>query len=149
MKRVFIILTMLLSGMAVHAQEGLFVEDLFEGRTISYKMMKRTFISGSQLKPYKLDTYKSLSFTVDEGKLHEVEVMVLRDAYDAVDKQTDYTGDHLSYALVCLPQLSDGRNRFLCFQAREIKGFWDVTVIYLRGTATVEDLNLMFKKKEK
>lgn len=148
MKRLFTIIAILLLGTLARAQEGLFVEDLFEGRAIPYTLMKRTFISGSQLHPYKLDTYKSLSFTVDEGKLHTVEVMVLRDAYDALDKQTDYDGDHLTYALVCLPPMSGGRNRYLCFQAKEIKGFWDVTVVYLRGTATVEDLNLMFNKKE-
>jgi hypothetical protein len=149
MKRLLTIIATLLLGAAANAQEGLFVEDLFEGRVISYRMMKRTFISGAQLQPYKLDTYKSLSFTVDEGKLHEVEVMVLRDAYDAPDKQTDYAGDHLTYALVCLPPMSGGRNRYLCYQAKEIKGMWDVTVVYLRGPATVEDLNKMFNKKEK
>ncbi len=149
MKRLFTIIAILLLGTLARAQEGLFVEDLFEGRAIPYTMMKRTFISGSQLHPYKLDTYKSLSFTVDEGKLHTVEVMVLRDAYDAPDKQTDYDGDHLTYALVCLPPMSGGRNRYLCYQAKEIKGMWDVTVVYLRGPATVEDLNKMFNKKEK
>ncbi|MBO7070967.1 MAG: hypothetical protein J6W09_06715, partial [Bacteroidales bacterium] len=74
MKRLFTIIAILLLGTLARAQEGLFVEDLFEGRAIPYTLMKRTFISGSQLHPYKLDTYKSLSFTVDEGKLHTVEV---------------------------------------------------------------------------
>lgn len=149
MKRLIAIIAIVLSGLSAKAQEGLFVEDLFNGDIISYRMMKRAFIHGSQLQPYKLDTYKSLSFTVDEGVLHTVEVLVLRDAYDAVDKQTDYIGEHLSYALVCLPQTGAGQNRYLCYQAKEIKGFWDVTVVYLRGSATLEDLNVMFNKKEK
>lgn len=149
MKRFIAILAIVLSGVAAKAQEGLFVEDLFNGDIISYKMMKRAFIHGSQLQPYKLDTYKSLSFTVNEGVLHTVEVLVLRDAYDAVDKQTDYVGEHLSYALISLPQTGTGRNRYLCYQAKEIKGLWDVTVVYLRGSATLEDLNNMFNKKEK
>ena len=131
MKRLYTIIAILLLGTLARAQEGLFVEDLFEGRAIPYTLMKRTFISGSQLHPYKL------------------EVMVLRDAYDAPDKQTDYDGDHLTYALVCLPPMSGGRNRYLCYQAKEIKGMWDVTVVYLRGPATMEDLNKMFNKKEK
>ncbi len=149
MKRLLAIIAILLAGVPAKAQEGLFVEDLFNGDIISYKMMKRAFIHGSQLKPYKLDTYKSLSFTVDESMLHTVEVLVLRDAYDAVDKQMDYVGEHLSYALVSLPQSGVGANRYLCYQAKEIKGLWDVTVVYLRGSATLEDLNNMFNKKEK
>jgi len=149
MKRLLAIIAILLAGVSAKAQEGLFVEDLFNGDIISYKMMKRAFIHGSQLKPYKLDTYKSLSFTVDESMLHTVEVLVLRDAYDAVDKQMDYVGEHLSYALVSLPQSGVGANRYLCYQAKEIKGLWDVTVVYLRGSATLEDLNNMFNKKEK
>ena len=64
-------------------------------------------------------------------------------------KQTDYVGEHLSYALVSLPQSGVGANRYLCYQAKEIKGLWDVTVVYLRGSATLEDLNNMFNKKEK
>ena len=149
MKRLLAILAAILLCAAASAQEGLFVEDLFEGKVISQKIMRRTFITGAQLRPYKLDTYKSLSFTVDEGAMHEVEVRVIRDAYDATDKQMDYDGSHLIYALVCLPPLSNGRNRFLCYQAKEIKGLWDVTVVYLRGTATVEDLNSMFNKKDR
>ena len=149
MKRLLAIIAILLAGVSAKAQEGLFVEDLFNGDIISYKMMKRAFIHGSQLKPYKLDTYKSLSFTVDESMLHTVEVLVLRDAYDAVDKQMDYVGEHLSYALVSLPQSGVEANRYLCYQAKEIKGLWDVTVVYLRGSATLEDLNNMFNKKEK
>ncbi|MCR5018254.1 MAG: DUF6108 family protein [Bacteroidales bacterium] len=149
MKRLLTIFAAMLLCAAASAQEGLYVEDLFEGNVISRKIMKRTFISGAQLRPYKLDTYKSLTFTVDEGAMHEVEVRVIRDAYDAPDKQMDYDGGHLTYALVCLPPLPNGLNRFLCYQAKEIKGLWDVTVVYLRGRASVEDLNLMFNKKER
>jgi len=109
--------------------------------------MKRTFIKGSKLQPYGLDTYKSLSFQVDEAQFHSVELLVLKDAYEVEDKTTEYTGDYLTYAVICLPQTHNGLNRFLCFQAKQDRGIWDVTVVYLRGTATVEDLNKMFNKR--
>lgn len=131
------------------AQEGLFVEDLFDGRLIAPRLMKQTVIKGSQLHSYKLDTYKSLFFTVAEDMLHQVEIRVIRDAYDAEDKQMEYVDGHLTYALICLPPLGQNSNRFLCYQATEIKGLWDVTVVYLRGEATREDLNKMFNKKAK
>ena len=137
----------LLSGFIAMAQEGLYVEDLFEGRVIPQSYMKRTFISGASLKPYGLDTYKSLEFTVGEGAFHKVEVLVIRDADDVEDKETTYEDGHLTYAVICLPPTKNGKNRFLCFQAKKHKSLWDVTVVYLRGTATVGDLEKMFNKR--
>lgn len=149
MKKIITTICAIAFCICASAQEGLYVEDLFEGRVISPKIMYETSIRGAQLKPYKLNTYRSLSFTVGEGLMHEVEVLVQRDADDALDAQTDFSAGHLTYAVICLPQLPNGDNRFLCYQAQETKGHWDITVVYLRGTATVEDLNMMFNKKEK
>ena len=125
MKRMIIILlmTVLSAGMA-EAQEGLFVEDLFEGRIIPRSMMDQTLITGSRLKQYGLDTYRSLNFTVG------------------------YTDGRLTYAIICLPPTATGLNHFLCFQAKKRKKLWDVTLVYLRGTATVSDLDKMFNKKK-
>lgn len=148
MKRFLIIIFLLCAVTSAFAQEGLYVEDLFEGRVIPAKLMKRTFISGTKLQPYKLDTYKSLQFQTGEGTFHTVEMLVVKDSYTATDKETEFTGDHLTYAVISLPQTYTGLNRFLCFQAREDKGVWDVTVVYLRGSATVEDLETMFNKKK-
>lgn len=149
MKRLIAIFSALFFGTALFAQEGLYVEDLFEGRVISPKIMKQTVISGSRLEPYKLDTYKSLSFQVGEGAFHQVEILLIKDSSAATDKQMEYVEDHLTYAVICLPKTYTGLNRFLCFQAKEDKGVWDVTVVYLRGTASVEDLDSMFNKRNR
>lgn len=149
MKRVIILFAALLLGAPLFAQEGLFVEDLFEGRVISPKIMKKTVINGSRLEPYKLDTYKSLSFEVAEAAFHKVEILIIKDSNAAEDKQMEYVGDHLTYAVISLPKTYTGLNRFLCFQAREERGVWTVTVVYLRGTASVEDLESMFNKRKK
>lgn len=143
------LLTILLLGAPLFAQEGLFVEDLFGGRVISPKIMKKTVINGSRLEPYKLDTYKSLSFEVAEVAFHKVEILIIKDSNAAEDKQMEYAGDHLTYAVISLPKTYTGLNRFLCFQAREERGVWTVTVVYLRGTASVEDLESMFNKRKK
>jgi hypothetical protein len=149
MKKILTILVLLLAWTNAFCQEGLYVEDLFEGRVIPAKLMKRTTISGSKLQPYGLDTYKSLSFQVGEAAFHTVEVLIMKDSYAAIDQQTEYVGDHLVYAVISLPQTHTGLNRFLCYQAKEDKGIWDVTVVYLRGTATVGDLDMMFNKRKK
>ena len=45
--------------------------------------------------------------------------------------------------------LISGLNRYLCFQAKQNNGIWDITLVYLRGTASVEDLEKMFNKRKK
>ena len=149
MKRMIIILlmTVLSAGMA-EAQEGLFVEDLFEGRIIPRSMMDQTLITGSRLKQYGLDTYRSLNFTVGEPMFQDVEEMVLKDALGSDDQETSYTDGRLTYAIICLPPTATGLNRFLCFQAKKRKKLWDITLVYLRGMATVSDLDKMFNKKK-
>ena len=150
MKRIllFVISATLSLGSAM-AQEGLYVEDLFEGRVVPQSQMKRSFISGSSLKPYNLDTYKSLTFTVDEATFHSVEILILNDAQGTEDQQLIYDEGHLVYALVCIPPTHSGLNRFLCFQAAKTGRLWDTTVVYLRGVASIGDLDKMFNKKRK
>lgn len=144
----FFISAMLSVGSAM-AQEGLYVEDLFEGRVVPQSQMRRSFISGTSLKPYSLDTYKSLAFTVDEATFHRVEILILNDAQDTEDQQLIYDEGHLVYALLCLPPTHSGLNRFLCFQAAKVGRLWDTTVVYLRGSASIDDLDKMFNKKRK
>jgi len=149
MKRLISIFFALLLGTVLFAQEGLFVEELFEGRGIAPRQMKKTFISGAKLEPYRLDTYKSITFQMREGLFHTVEVLVEQDAKSAVDKQVEYVNDHLTYAVITLNPTYTGLNRYLCFQAKQNNGIWDITLVYLRGTASVEDLEKMFNKRKK
>ena len=148
MKRIVIVLFVLLASIPrLSAQEGLSVEGLFEGEIIPRTGMKQTFIRGASLQPYKLDVFKSISFTVDSQTFQTVEQLVLQDAEAARDKNMDMRGGHLTYAVLSLPQATNGSNRFLCFQAREERGKWLVTLVYLRGQAAIGDLNKMFNKR--
>ena len=61
-------------------------------------------------------------------------------------KETEKVGDLLTYALV-QPAPSGKTNRFLCYQAREADGEWKLTLLYLEGPATLEDLRKMFEKQ--
>lgn len=137
-----------LFSLAVHAQEGLSVESLFEGEIVPFSEMKQTVIRGPQLSPYKLNLYKSISFTVDENVFHTVERLVQQDAEMAVDLRSETDGGHLVYAVISAPVLPDGNNRYICFQASLYRGNWTVTLVYLRGTAEVSDLDKMFNKKQ-
>lgn len=61
--------------------------------------------------------------------------------------ETEKTGELLTYGLVQLKPMGITR-RYLCYQARptEYHG-WMITIIYLEGSATLEDLRSMFEKQ--
>lgn len=86
MKRLITLFIVLFMGTALFAQEGLYVEELFEGKGIAPVAMRRNFISGSQLAPYHLDTYKSIAFQVAYATYLGVEDLVLKDAEAAVSR---------------------------------------------------------------
>ena len=68
------------------------------------------------------------------------------DAEKAYVKETEKVGDLLTYALV-QPASSGKMNRYLCYQARKVGDEWKVTLLYLEGAATLEDLRNMFDKQ--
>ena len=75
--------------------------------------------------------------------------MTLNEYADFITRFLVHEADgSVTYAVICLPPTITGLNRFLCFQAKENKGLWDVTLVYLRGTASVGDLDKMFNKRK-
>ena len=72
--------------------------------------------------------------------------LIEADANAASTKETEKVGDLLTYALV-QPASSRKTNRYLCYQARRMGDEWKVTLLYLEGPATVEDLRNMFDKQ--
>jgi hypothetical protein len=61
--------------------------------------------------------------------------------------ETEKTGELLTYGLIQLKPFGVMR-RYLCYQAREteFKG-WMIAIIYLEGSATLQDLRSMFEKQ--
>lgn len=147
LKSFFLSLFLSIFSMVAHAQEGLHVESLFEGEIIPFSEMQQATIRGPQLNPYKLSLYRSIRFKTDANVFRTVEQLVLKDAETADDLRSEMDGGHLVYAVITATPLPSGENRFLCFQATPQKDNWYVTLIYLRGTAKVQDLDKMFNKK--
>lgn len=147
LKSFFLSLCLAFCGLAVHAQEGLHVESLFEGEIIPFSEMQQATIRGPQLSPYKLNLYRSIRFKTDENVFRTVEKIIQADIEYAVDLRSETDGGHLVYAVITAEPLPSGDNRFLCFQAALHKKEWYVTIIYLRGPAKVQDLDKMFNKK--
>ena len=95
---------------------------------------------------YKLDYYHSVQFQVDEETAKKVAELIQADATDAQSAQTEMTGEFLTYALIQPTPFARVR-RYLCYQARPVGAAWIITILYLEGGATLDDLRSMFEKQ--
>ena len=128
---------LLLAGSAL-AQRGLNSNPIFRGLVVPDEKMVITEARGGSMATYKLDYYRSVSFLADAAQLSKVSALVEADAAASKSIQTEKIQ----------PKSSGKRNRYLCYQARSIAdGLWKVTLLYLEGSATIEDLQSMFEKQ--
>ncbi|MBQ2331341.1 MAG: hypothetical protein II383_02930 [Bacteroidales bacterium] len=148
MKRILLCLAMMLlvAGTA-SAQRGLNCHPVFRGKVVPLERMVTTEVRGGGMATYKLDYYRGVSFQADTALARKVAALVTADAEAARSCQTEKTGDLLVYALI---ELKPDRkvNRYLCYQARSTGFIWVITLLYLEGVATLEDLHSMFEKQE-
>ena len=141
------LLSLLLSTGAAFAQKGLNCYPVFQGKVIPERQMVMTEVRGDGMATYKLSYYRSVRFQVDTLTARKIAAMVEADALAVDSAETEKTGELLTYGLVQLKPLGITR-RYLCYQARptEYHG-WMITIIYLEGSATLEDLRSMFEKQ--
>lgn len=147
MKRLLICITALLlfSG-AAFAQRGLNCHPVFRGKIVPAKRMIVTQARGESMATYKLDYYHSAQFQVDEETALKVAALIQADAAEAQSAQTEMTGELLTYALI-QPKPFARVRRYLCYQARPVGPEWLITILYLEGSATLDDLRTMFEKQ--
>ena len=129
------------------AQKDLQVGAIFDGKVIPPKVMKETFIKSAQLDPFNLEQYRSVSFTGDDKVLEEVSRRVLADAENATDQEIHMNKGKLVYAILTF--VEDNRdNRFICYQCVSKDGKNSITLVYMHGPATLDDLKRLFKTKK-
>ena len=147
MKRLLIcIMALLLFSGAAFAQRGLNCYPVFRGKIVPAKRMIVTEARGESMATYKLDYYHSVQFQVDEETAKKVAELIQADAADAQSAQTEMTGELLTYALIQPTPFARVR-RYLCYQARPVGAAWIITILYLEGSATLDDLRSMFEKQ--
>jgi hypothetical protein len=147
MRKIFItLLALLLLAATASAQRGLKCNPVFVGKVVPRKQMVVTEVYGSSMAAYNLEYYRGVSFQVDEALAQKVAALVEQDAKEAAVKETEKVGEFLTYALV-QPNSSGRMNRYLCYQARKIGEKWKITLLYLEGVATLDDLKKMFDKQ--
>lgn len=140
------IMALLLFSGAAFAQRGLNCYPVFKGKIVPTKRMVITQARGGSMATYKLDYYHSVQFQTDEATAGKVAELILADAVEAQSAETEMTGELLTYALVQPTPYARVR-RYLCYQARPVGPAWIITILYLEGSATLEDLRSMFEKQ--
>lgn len=147
MRKLLLCLTvLLLLSVAAFAQRGLSCRSVFEGKVVPGRQMVVTEVRGGNLTPYKLDHYRGVSFQVGADLALQVERLVDADARAAGSAETERAGGFLTYALF-QPGSSGKNHRYVCYQARPVGQEWKITLLYLEGPATLEELRAMFEKQ--
>lgn len=172
-KTLLIVALCLLSFLPARAQEGLQIDSLFRELSGGQDVAE-SIVTGSELRPYRLKYFRSISFKANAKMISRIARLIEADAVNgAEDTKIDYVGGQLNYAILRIPSKGTRENVYVCFQAKKItdevitfggptgvvtgyvldekaKGPFKkayVTVVYLRGKATMDDLNYMFKKR--
>ncbi len=148
MKRILLTITaLLLAVWTASAQKNLEVGAVFDGRVVPRKVMKETFIKSAALDPFNLEQYHSVSFSGDARILEEISRRVLADAEKATDQEIHMEEGNLVYAILTFER-ANRDNQFVCYQCVSQKESYAITLVYMHGPATLDDLKRLFKTKK-
>lgn len=120
-----------------YAQQGLRINELFEGRIIPPERMVETRVRGKTLAKYQLSYYRSLRFTASEDEAERVRIIVEEDGKDRPSSALAKTqGKQNSDTYKVQVGKVGDRNCYLCYQAqwKGSKAERTVTVIYMEGS---------------
>lgn len=128
------------------AQDGLNIAQLFDGRYKQEANAIEVLVKGRKLEPYKLTLFRSLTVKNDPEKFDRIEELVTRDGRQALDKETGMIGGKLYYGFFRLPPKGKSY-RYLFFRNSSLRTVEsdEVTVVYMEGYATLEELKQLFK----
>ena len=155
MKRILLALMALFAVLPLSAQSGFEINPVFNGKLVPSSRIKETEIIGSQLAPYKLRTFRSVKFLATTDEFSRIQALLLQDGKKAEDRQTEYARGVLTYALFHFRaevrstrnEMRTEGNKYLCLQAFPKGDRYDVTLVYMSGDATLEELKQLFKNQ--
>lgn len=148
MRRIFIIVILVL-GWVVEAwsQEGLYIAELFNGQYKRKDNAIEVIVKGNQLERYRLKVFRSLTVKNDPKDFERIEKLVLQDEKNAINKETGHIGQRLYYAFYCFPFKKD-HYCYIFYRNSSLRKVEDneLTLIYMEGNVTLDELKAMFKK---
>lgn len=143
MKRFFLLVLLFVPlGWTLWGQQPFAVKKVFDGDVVSKNTMVETVIYGRQLAAYSLDSFHSVKFAASPDEEQRVADLVLADAARAYEKETVFVGGRLTYAVLAFRD-DDKDNEYVCYQSDGSA----VTLVYMMGSATLDDLKTLFATK--
>ena len=149
MKRIaLIIIVITLETLPALAQSGLNINSLFDGRYKKNPYATELIVTGSNAHEINLDVYHSLKVT-QKSQQNLIESLVVKDGVKAMDKEVEYRSGQLYYGFYTMPRDKNGRNRYIFFLNQNLahnspKNM--VTLIYMEGKATSEEIKKLIRK---
>ena len=148
MKRIFTIIVLMLAWVVEsHSQTGLQIAELFNGQYKRKDNAIEVVVKGDQLERYKLEVFRSLTVKNDPKDFERIEKLVEQDEKNAISKETGRIGERLYYAFYCFSPNKD-RFRYIFYRNSSLRKTEsnELTLIYMEGNVTMDELKKMFKK---
>ncbi len=147
MKRFALLLAaLLLALLTAAAQEGLKIDQLFDGKFNDRKGTTEILVKGKRARSYGLSLFRSLTFRPTEKEALWVERLVRADRPQASNLEEGRKNARLYYSFYEFPPLADGQHRYLFYRNNQLKegAKGMLTVIYMEGTASMAELRRRF-----
>ena len=129
------------------AQNGLNINQLFDGRFKKATGATEIIVTGSRANEIGLKVYHSLSVT-NEIQAELIESHVIKDGVQAVDKEVEYRNGQLYYGFYTMKSVK-GNKRYIFFLNQNLARKSPkkvVTLIYMEGNATPEQIKKLIRK---
>lgn len=139
---------MVLPCMVVAAQKPLApsVDDIFSGKVVPRREMKRTSVQGDRLAGLRLSEFVSVQFQADDNRLSLISSIIDNSAQTATAKETETDGAYLTYAFITLQPTDEGLNQYLGYSVKpQGEEYW-ITVIYFCGATSASELKEKLSK---
>ena len=153
MKRLFIIHLMLLGiTLCANSQEGLRINEVFEGHVVTKQFIQESLVKGDNLAPYNLKVLHTAKCIANAKERVTMEQLFEEDMKESIsdddsNMEMESRDGHLYYAIVQLKDNTKGTHRYICYQCRDRSSHYDITLVYMEGKASLADLRKTFKKK--
>ncbi|MCQ2196414.1 MAG: DUF6108 family protein [Bacteroidaceae bacterium] len=157
MKRTSLLLWLLMAPFILAmAQKKLHVSPIFEGKVIPKKRMVETLAKGQSMAAYNLSYFRSIKVNVTADEMTRIYNIVKQDVgnlEESEDLEYGRENDIVSYCIKHFPLVGNKQqimnlNRYLCYQCYESsRGGYNITLVYIEGSAGMQELKRMFKKK--
>lgn len=151
MKRILILIIAWAAMLPSLAQQGLHIDQLFQGRIVDQERIIETRVRGKSLEKYLLSYYRSVRMKVSAEECKQLSALLEKDKTNSIDMRSFRKNANSSKTYTCKLQLpaADGKNRYLCYQEQWNKrhDLCEVTVIYMEGRVeSLEKLEVLLKK---